>query len=82
MMIIGINNRIEANFILKCIMCSAAITFAEFVTGMIVNVGLKWDIWDYKDMEFNLLGQICPAYSVLWAVISAPIMLIYNMVKF
>lgn len=76
--IIHINNNVAANFAVKCMMCSAAITAAEFVTGIIVNLILHWNIWDYGNMEYNLLGQICPFYSVLWFFLSASVMLVCN----
>ncbi len=38
----------------------------EFICGCIVNLWLKWDIWDYSDIPFNLLGQICLPYALLW----------------
>lgn len=82
LMIIYINNNVNTSFIIKCVMCSIAITCVEFVTGMIFNVVLHWGIWDYGDMAFNVLGQICLYYSVLWAFLSAPVMLLYNIFRF
>lgn len=46
------------------------ITCLEFITGCIVNLYLKWDIWDYSDMPGNLLGQVCPYFFLLWVWIS------------
>ena len=46
------------------------ITALEFCCGCIVNIWLGWAIWDYSDEWGNLLGQICPKYSVLWYFIS------------
>ena len=42
------------------------ITIMEFVTGCIVNLWFGWQVWDYSDLPFNLLGQICPQYFLLW----------------
>lgn len=41
-------------------------TIAEFITGCVVNLWLGWDVWDYSDVPFNLLGQICPQFMLLW----------------
>lgn len=49
------------------------ITAAEFVTGCIVNLALDWDVWNYSDRGFDLLGQICPLYSILWMLLCIPI---------
>lgn len=38
----------------------------EFISGMILNVWLGLNIWDYSDEPFNLMGQVCPQYGVLW----------------
>ena len=38
----------------------------EFVTGCIVNLRLGWNIWSYEDMPYNLFGQICPQFALLW----------------
>lgn len=57
----------------KCIIGSGIITTIEFLSGCIVNVWLKLDVWDYSTLPFNLLGQICPIYSIFWAVLSIPV---------
>ena len=46
------------------------ITLVEFVAGCIVNLWLGWGVWDYSNMPFNLLGQICLPFSAIWCVIS------------
>ena len=45
---------------------TAVITVLEFVSGCIVNLWLKWDVWDYSKVPFNILGQICIPYILLW----------------
>ena len=35
------------------------ITVIEFVSGLILNVWLGLNIWDYSDKPFNLYGIIC-----------------------
>lgn len=46
------------------------ITFYEFVTGILVNVVLGWNVWDYSGFRYNLMGQICLVYSMLWSLLS------------
>ena len=36
------------------------------------------DVWDYSAMAGNLLGQICPLYSVLWFLLCIPVMWVSN----
>ena len=41
-------------------------TVGEFITGCIVNLWLGWNIWNYSNLPYNLLGQICPQFIALW----------------
>lgn len=49
---------------------TAIITAMEFITGCIVNLWLGWKVWDYSNVPFNVLGQICLPYILLWIPIS------------
>ena len=46
------------------------ITCLEFVTGFIVNIILKWNVWDYSNVPFNVLGQICLPFCAIWYFLS------------
>lgn len=50
---------------------TAIITGLEFITGCIVNLWLGWNVWDYSNVRFNLLGQICLPYAIFWFPLSA-----------
>ena len=71
----------RTSLIQKCLIGSIVITSIEFLSGCIVNVWLKMDIWDYSAMPINILGQICPIYSLLWALLSIPIVYITNKIN-
>lgn len=58
-------------FILKCLISTIAITAVELAFGVVFNLVLKMDIWDYSDKPGNILGQICPAYCGAWLMLSA-----------
>lgn len=47
------------------------ITALEFTCGCIVNLWLGWGVWDYSNMPFNLLGQICLPFTAIWFFLSA-----------
>lgn len=49
----------------------AIITALEFITGCIVNLWLGWNVWDYSDLPYNLLGQISVTSSIGWYFLSA-----------
>ncbi len=42
------------------------VLIVELVTGLIVNKWLGMNVWDYSNLPFNIAGQICLLYSVLW----------------
>lgn len=47
------------------------ITVLEFILGIIFNVILKENVWDYSNMPLNVMGQICLPFSAIWFVLSA-----------
>ena len=49
---------------------TAGITALEFMTGCVVNLWLGWGVWDYSGLPDNIMGQICPQYTVLWVLVS------------
>ncbi len=57
----------------KCVVGSAVITLTEFVFGILFNKILKKNVWDYSDMPLNIMGQVCPLFSILWAFLCIPI---------
>ena len=57
----------------KCLLGSAVITTAEFLTGIIVNMIFDMKVWDYSGLPLNLFGQVCLFYSFLWALLTIPI---------
>lgn len=69
-----LNRRIDKKpIILKAVAGAGIITAVEFLVGCIVNLGLKWEVWDYSKMRFNVLGQICPLYFFLWMLLCVPV---------
>ncbi|MBQ6815984.1 MAG: hypothetical protein IJP26_01975 [Clostridia bacterium] len=46
------------------------ITSAELIYGLIFNILLKKEIWDYSSIPFNFKGQICLLYSCFWWFLS------------
>jgi len=46
------------------------ITTVELVAGIVVNIWLKLNVWDYSSKPYNLLGQICLLYSIIWFFLS------------
>ncbi len=65
----------------KCCLGSCIITAAEFLCGCIVNIKMKLNVWDYSRLKFNVLGQICPLYSMLWGLLCLPVNTICKKIK-
>ena len=55
----------------QAVISACIITIFEFFTGCIVNLWLGWQVWDYSNLPFNLLGQICLYFFLLWIPLSA-----------
>lgn len=45
-------------------------TIIEFIAGIIINVKLGWNVWDYSNLPLNIMGQICLPFSIVWFFIS------------
>lgn len=67
--------------VLRCALCSLAVTAVELVSGCIVNRWLGLGVWDYSGMRYHILGQVCLAYSLLWMLLSAVACPLYRMVN-
>lgn len=85
-MLIGLINEIFPEKLLfqyQCGIGAGIITLLEFVSGYIINIVLKWNVWDYSDRPFNLLGQICLHHSVLyWLPLSALAIILDDYLRF
>ena len=60
----------NAGLLTKAIIGSLFITGIEFIFGVIFNIILRKNVWDYSKLPFNIGGQICILYSFYWAIIS------------
>lgn len=48
---------------------TAIATALEFVAGLILNIWLDLGVWDYSHLPGNVMGQICPQFTLAWAVL-------------
>lgn len=61
----------EMPLVFQMVISMFVITAVEFIAGYIINIRLGWDVWDYLELPFNLMGQICLPYMGLWFLLSA-----------
>ena len=68
---IGLLNEIWAkwNLLVQTLVGTGIATVLEFITGLVVNVILRWNVWDYSNLPGNIMGQMCPQFMILWALI-------------
>lgn len=55
---------------LQGVIGSFIITVLEFISGLALNIWLGLGIWDYSQMPFNLMGQICLPFTIVWVFLS------------
>ena len=60
----------EMNLLLQMVEGMVIVTVLEFVSGIILNLCLGLNVWDYSNMRFNLLGQVCPQFCIAWFFLS------------
>ncbi|WP_310603123.1 putative ABC transporter permease [Anaerosporobacter sp.] len=58
------------SFVSQMVVSSVIITGVELMTGLVVNVWLGMNVWDYSNQPYNVLGQICLVYVFIWFFLS------------
>lgn len=56
----------KLSFLSQMCIGTLIITGFEFITGMIVNLFLHLHVWDYSNLPFNIKGQICLPFTIVW----------------
>ena len=60
----------HAGILIKGIIGSGFVTAIELIFGIIFNIILKKNVWDYSKLPLNIGGQVCALYSFIWVLIS------------
>lgn len=53
----------------RAVMGAGVLTGVELASGFVFN--RRWQVWDYRGLPGNYLGQICPAFTALWVPVAA-----------
>lgn len=64
------------NIFVKAVAGGLIITAIEFVIGVVFNLFLKQNVWNYAKLPLNVLGQICIPFTLLWIMLSFPALFI------
>lgn len=68
----GLNSVKTMTLIRSCFAGSIIITAVELTVGIFDNLIMHWNVWDYSDMPYNFLGQICPMFTFFWFLLCIP----------
>ena len=56
--------------VIKAMIAALGVTLIELLFGVVFNIIFGMGVWDYSSNRFNILGQICPLFSLLWALLA------------
>lgn len=54
----------------------------EYTAGYILNIKMGLDIWDYSNMFFNINGQICLEFGLLWLLLMPAAIWLEDFIRF
>lgn len=66
----------------QMLICSMAITIVEFIGGVVLNVILDLGVWDYSKVPFNVMGQICLPFTIIWFFLSLAAIVVDDYLRF
>ncbi|QHQ60501.1 hypothetical protein Ana3638_06735 [Anaerocolumna sedimenticola] len=83
--LIGLLNEIftdKISIISQMVISAFIITAVELIVGLVVNVWLKLNVWDYSNMPYNFMGQICLLFTNIWFFLSLGAILLDDYLKY
>ena len=73
---ICLNTLKAKNILIKALSGGIIITAVEFFVGIFANIIMGLKVWDYSNTPFNILGQICLPFTIIWTALSVPVIFI------
>lgn len=73
LIICGLINEGDRKYIplwIQMALSALIITTLEMDFGLIFNIWLHMNIWDYSYRPLNIMGQICPTFTIIWFFLS------------
>jgi uncharacterized membrane protein len=67
---LGLGN-IVLDVIIHILIIGVGMTLIEFLAGLIFIKGFKVKLWDYSNRKGNIMGIICPSFSLIWLVVGS-----------
>lgn len=67
---------------LQALACSALVTVVELISGLIINIWMDMNVWDYSALPFNLWGQICLPFSIVWYILCLVFIPVFDFLRY
>ena len=67
---LGINS-LTLDIVVRIVIIGVGMTLTEFIAGLIFIKGFKIKLWDYSNCKGNIMGIICPIFSLVWLVVGS-----------
>ena len=68
------------SFALLVVLSMATATAVELAVGLFCDKLLSLRLWDYSSEKGNILGYVCPRFSVIWGLLSASVIKLLPMI--
>ncbi len=70
--LIGMINEYLPNspFWLQALFGGVIVTIVELISGILINLVFQLNVWDYSEQAFQILGQVCLPFTLIWCVLS------------
>lgn len=80
----GINEFLpwELGFVWQMLIGAGIVTILELIVGIVVNVWLGLEVWDYSNLPFNFMGQICLPFSFAWTLLSGVAIIVDDYLRY
>lgn len=75
------DNTPDISLFYQCILGTTIVTLIEFISGCYLNIYLGLGVWDYSHVPFNFLGQVCLPFSIIWMLLSIPVIYLDDYLK-
>ena len=59
------------DIIVRIFIIGIGMTLIEFIAGLIFIKGFKIKLWDYSNRKGNIMGIICPIFSLVWLAVGS-----------
>jgi uncharacterized membrane protein len=72
----------DMSVISQMVISALIITSVELAAGIIANLWLKLNVWEYSSLPYNFMGQICLLYTNIWFFLSLPAILMDDYLRY